>query len=83
MDSISLSDKFKEVEEIISYLDKEDIDIEDAVCKYAKAKGLLEECRSKIDTAKKLEQNLQVKKQNSNIENIINNAILYSYGGDK
>lgn len=53
MDSISLSDKFKEVEEIISYLDKEDIDIEDAVCKYAKAKGLLEECRSKIDTAKK------------------------------
>lgn len=53
MDSVLLSDKFKQIEEILAYLDKDDIDIEDAVCKYAKAKELLKECKDTIDTAEK------------------------------
>lgn len=53
MDNELLSDKFKQIEEILSFLEKDDIDIEDAVCKYAKAKEILKECKDTIDTAEK------------------------------
>ena len=59
MDSVSLDEKFKEIEAILKELEKEDIAIEDALDLYTKGKIAVKECKNKIDMIEK-----EVKKVN-------------------
>ncbi len=53
MDSVSLDEKFKSIEEILKELEKDDIAIEDALELYTKGKVAVEECKNKIDMIEK------------------------------
>jgi exodeoxyribonuclease VII small subunit len=53
MDSVSLEEKFKSIEEILKELEKDDIAIEDALDLYTKGKVAVEECKNKIDMIEK------------------------------
>ncbi len=53
MDSNSLEEKFQSIETIIANLEKDDIPLETALEDYAKAKVMIEECKSKIDMVEK------------------------------
>lgn len=53
MDNNSLESKFEAIEEIINNLTKDDIPLEKALEEYAKAKVMIEECKSKIDMVEK------------------------------
>ena len=59
MDSVSLDEKFKEIEALLKELEKEDIAIEDALDLYTKGKIAVKECKNKIDMIEK-----EVKKVN-------------------
>lgn len=53
MDNKSLEDKFQNIEAIIQNLEKDDIPLEKALEDYAKAKVMIEECKSTIDMVEK------------------------------
>ena len=53
MDSFTLDDKFKSIEEILKKLEKDDIGIEEALELYTNGKVLVEQCKEKIDMVEK------------------------------
>lgn len=53
MDSVTIEEKFKNIEEILKELEKDDIAIEDALDLYTKGKVAVEECKNKIDMIEK------------------------------
>ena len=53
MDSVTLEEKFKSVEEILKKLEKDDIGIEEALELYTNGKVLINECQNKIDMVEK------------------------------
>ena len=53
MDAVTIDEKIKSVEEILTELEKDDIAIEDALDLYTKGKVAIEECKNKIDMIEK------------------------------
>lgn len=53
MDAVKIDEKINYVEEILKKLEKDDIEIEDALDLYTKGKVAIEECKNKIDMIEK------------------------------
>lgn len=53
MDSVTLEEEFKSIEDILKKLEKDDIGIEEALELYTKGKASVEICKKKIDMVEK------------------------------